>query len=99
MALTSVILALIGFILPCLFYIIIVCSETSISYLSPILLRYLPIILYSVAIILSAISLAKAKKHGKAIDIPLVGLILGILFLSSIFGEYLFWSFCGYIYF
>lgn len=98
MALTSVILALFGKFLPYLYYVGELLSDSSWERYGRErygsipwkiennleILYTLGGIMFILAIVFGSISLGMAKKRGKSIELPLTGLILGIIFLFNI---------------
>lgn len=93
MALTSVLLALYGKFLPYLYYVGELLSDSSWERYGSIpweiesnleILYTLGGIMFILAIVFGSVSLGMAKKRGKSIELPLTGLILGIIFLFNI---------------
>lgn len=93
MALTSVILALYGKFLPYLYYVGELLNDSSWERYGSIpweiesnleILYTFEGIMFILAIVFGSVSLGMAKKRGKSIELPLTGLILGIIFLFNI---------------
>lgn len=93
MALTSIILALIGKFLP---YICLIAYLFNTHHFSSDDYGNIPAknvlqvlyafggIMFILAIVFGSVSLGKAIKRGQAIELPLTGLILGIIFLFNL---------------